>query len=90
MINFSDISIADQILYFLIFLAFFIMIVISIVLYLKAWSRNLRYVKMEVRRAGNPSELRHWKRELKIVYWSIIPGLTIRRLKKIVKFFRKR
>lgn len=90
MINLSEISTADQILYSLIIVVFITMIIISIILYLKSWNRQLRYVKMEVRRAGNPSELKHWKRELKIVYWSLIPGLTIRRIKKIIRFFLKK
>ena len=89
MIDLSNISIADKILYFFILLVFLIMISVAIVLYFKAWKQNLRYVKMEVRRAGNEREIKHWKRELRIVYWSVIPGLTIRRIKKILRFLKK-
>ena len=89
MFNFSDISTADKILYGIIFIALIGILAISIVFYIVSWKQNVRYVKMEVRRAGNDSERRHWQRELKMVYWSIIPGITVRRLKKIRRFFQK-
>ncbi len=89
MVNFSDISTADKVLYCIIFMALLSILTISIIFYIVAWKQNLRYVKMEVRRAGNDSERRHWERELKMVYWSIIPGITVRRLKKLRRFFQK-
>ena len=89
MFNFSDISTADTSLYGLLFIALIGILAISIVFYIVSWKQNVRYVKMEVRRAGNDSERRHWQRELKMVYWSIIPGITVRRLKKIRRFFQK-
>lgn len=89
MINFSNISTSDKALILIIISAFILFIAICIIFYLNAWKQKLRYAKMEIQRARNERELRHWKREVKIVYWSLIPGLSTRTIKKIVRFFRK-
>lgn len=89
MINFSNISSADKLLYSIIFLAVMGLVSVAIIFYLKSWKQRLKYTKIEIGRARNDREKRHWERELKMVYWSLIPGITVRRLKKIRKFFLK-
>ena len=89
MVDFSSITISDQILIILLFLLIFIIITFYFVFSFRGWSQNLRYIKMEIRRAENESEANHWKRELKILYWSLIPGLTVQRIKKIIRFLNK-
>lgn len=90
MVTFSSISIAKQILYLLIFLIFFIIIEIFFAFHLKTWSRNFRYIKMEIHRSSNEAELKHWHRELRVLYWSLIPGLTVSRIRKIMRLLKKR
>jgi len=89
MINFNSISTSDKILFSIILSAVILLIAICIIFYINAWRQQLRYAKMEVQRARNERELRHWKREVKIVYWSLIPGLSTRTIKKIVRLFKK-
>lgn len=89
MINLSNISSADKLLYSIVFLAVLGLIAVAIVFYLKSWKQRLKYTRIEIERSRNDRERRHWERELKMVYWSLIPGITVRRLKKIRKFFLK-
>ncbi len=89
MFNFNNSSAADKILYCIIFMAILGLIAVGIVFYFKSWRRRIKYVKIEIHRSRNDRERRHWERELKMAYWSIIPFVTVRRLKKIRKFFLK-
>ena len=53
------------------------------------FSKQRRLIKMEIRRALDYNEQRHWKRELKALYLSLIPGISLEKAKQIVRKRRK-
>lgn len=54
------------------------------------FSKERRYIKMEIRRALDMDELYHWKKELAALYLSVIPGISRKRAKKIVRRRKKK
>ncbi len=64
-----------------------ILCTIKIVLYFIDGVQEIKYCKMEVRRAVGKREIKHWKRELSAARWSLLPGITPHRVHKIRRFF---
>jgi len=59
-----------------------ILIVCWLVLYLCERFREIRYFKIELKRAHNEEEIARWKRRLRIAYICLIPGITPSLFKK--------
>ena len=59
-----------------------ILIVCWLVLYLYERFREIRYLKIELKRAHNEEEIARWKRKLRIAYFCLIPGITPSLFKK--------
>lgn len=78
---------SDEILIFFAILFFGFLAVVGLTFYLKEWWDNVKYVKMEVRRAGDYREYKCWKRELRAVCLSILPGIYPERAKRILSIF---
>ena len=68
---------------------FVIPIFYKIITYFCEYREEIRFVKMEIKRAGSKSEYNYWKNELSAVRYSIIPGLNIERVKMIKKFLSR-
>ncbi len=66
-------------------LALFIMA--CLIKYIVCYLPQSKYIKMELNRACDSIEYIHWRHELSICRWSIIPGLTPDRVKLIMKRF---
>ncbi len=64
-----------------------LLLIVAIAKYLADYFADIRYVKMEVYRADDWDEYVYWRRELSALRWSIIPGLTPERVKRIKKAF---
>ncbi len=63
----------------------------SIVYYINENLGAIKYVKLEVKRADSWDEYVYWRNELRMLYWSLIPGVTPDRIKRFKrKFFSKR
>lgn len=54
------------------------------------FAKEHRYIKMEIRRALDIEEQRHWKRELKALYLSVIPGISREKAKRMVRGKRRK
>lgn len=67
----------------------FLPILAVVVKYCMDYSKNVRYVKMEIDRSDEWDEYVYWKMELRNLRWSILPGLTPDRVKRIRCFFYK-
>ena len=61
---------------------FALLLIIWLSLYLNERFKEIKYFKMEVKRAGNPEEYRRWKRKLRIAYVCLVPGLKPSYFKK--------
>lgn len=51
---------------------------------------DIRYVKSEMERASDFAEWRYWRRELRALRLSLIPGISYKSALRIVHFFEKR
>ena len=72
------------------FLAIFLFVLITcLAVYIANHSLDIKYVKMEIKRADNENERKYWKKELHKLYWCLIPGVTPRLIKKVKRFYRK-
>ncbi len=61
----------------------FLLLIISwLILYFVEGFREIKYLKMEVKRASNKEELRRWKRKLFIARICLIPGVSRSLFKK--------
>ncbi len=55
--------------------------------YLAGYFQAVKFVKLEIRRAGDWMSYVHWRRELSALRLSLIPGITPDRAKRILKRF---
>ncbi len=60
-----------------------LLMIAAAVKYLMDFYSDIKYVKMEMRRAYDWNEYVYWRRELRALRWCIIPGLTVDRVKAI-------
>ncbi len=60
-----------------------LLLIAAAVKYLVAFYSEIKYVKMEMRRAYDWDEYVYWRRELRALRWCIIPGMTVDRVKAI-------
>ena len=67
--------------------AVFLPVLVLIVQFFVKYSHSLHYVKMKIERSDDWSEYVYWKKELTNLRWSILPGLTPERVKRIRGFF---
>ncbi len=62
---------------------FTLLIVVAFALFISDFSSGVNYIKSEIRRTTG-KEKQYWQRELKAMYLSLIPGISLSRAKKIV------
>ena len=80
---------SEKVILFL-FLAIFLFVLITcLAVHIANRSADMKYVKMEIKRADNENELKYWKKELHKLYWCLIPGVTPKVIKKVKRFYRK-
>ncbi len=80
----------DIIFLWLMGIIFGIFIIVSIVIYLKERFEDIKYAKMELYRASDKEEYLYWRKELAICRLLIIPFMTCRGAKRIVRLFSLR
>ena len=52
-------------------------------------ARDVRFIKLEISRASNAKEVQYWKKELRVLYLSAIPGVSVRKAREIVNRRKK-
>ncbi len=62
-------------------------ILACIIKYFADYAADLRYVKRRIAEADGWDEYVHWSHELRCLHWSILPGLTPHRVRRIAKRF---
>lgn len=62
-------------------------ILACIIKYFADYAADLRYVKRRIAEADGWDEYVHWRHMLRCLHWSILPGLTPRRVRRIAKRF---
>ncbi len=63
------------------------LIAIAAIKYCILYASDVRYVKMEISRSCSKKETEKWKRELRALRWSMLPGVTP---DKVLRFYKKR
>lgn len=53
------------------------------------YSREKRYIRMEMNRTGNDSEYRYWRRELSYLRLCLIPFVNSRNVRKVYSFYHR-
>ncbi len=67
-----------------------LLLLVNLINHLRSGFARIRYVKMELARATSLNEYRYWKNELHILRWSLLPGLSRYRIKRLQRFFSRR
>ncbi len=62
---------------------------VALAVFFSKLSREAKYIKLEIARAANFQEKEFWKRELRALYLSVIPGVSIDRARKIASRCQK-
>ncbi len=70
-------------------LVLIVLLFIAIIRYFTEYTENVRFVKMELGRAFEDESYFYWKRELRLLRLSLIPGLTPKCIKKIMRRFER-
>ncbi len=78
---------SNKILLALCVLFFLLITVIGISKYLKVRLTNIRYAKMELLRSESAGEKAYWKKKLSVYRLCLIPGISVKRAKKLLKIF---
>ncbi len=65
------------------------LIFLCLVIYFAERFRDIKYVRMELRRAYNEKEYRYWRRELNTLYWCLIPGVSRKTVNSLRGFFSR-
>ncbi len=79
----------DKTIVILMISVFALLIAVYIGVYIMEWRKDIRYLKSEVQRAYDRGEYKYWKRELFAVRLSILPGITPKMVKKLLRRFDK-
>ncbi len=66
-----------------------LLLMIVLLKYLTGYRADMKYVNMEINRAADWKEYVYWHRERTILRWSLIPGLSPKRVRKIRRFFTR-
>ncbi|MEE1244635.1 MAG: hypothetical protein UHM16_03050 [Acutalibacteraceae bacterium] len=77
----------DTVILFVLLLLIIILIAVIISHFLTHYNQNVRFLKMEIRRAGDYDEFCYWRKQLRCYYLSLIPFITDRNVEFLYRIF---
>lgn len=77
----------DTVILFVLLLLIIILVAVIISHFLTHYNQNVRFLKMEIRRAGDYDEFCYWRKQLRCYYLSLIPFITDRNVEFLYRIF---